>query len=177
MNKFNVNGDLFGKYALIKTAAYEEPHIYKIISAFESNSYCEVPIWYYTKPEWHDKMETVLNVIHCGIDETEVIRVVLKDCDEIYSIGYVKELEDDRDRLQSRVAELETKKEELIAFYDKKIDEYIVRAVEAEKRCKALERAIEGMCIFCTNDPAVEHNCRGWQFDEARFADGGDGDE
>ena len=43
-----------------------------------------------------------------------------------------------------------------------------------QKRCEALERAISGMCIFCTNDPAVErHNCRGWQFDEARFADGG----
>lgn len=82
MSEFVVNGDMFGMYAKIPTGFSKEMHIYKIVSVFESNTYCDVPLLTTdTKETTHDKLDTVLNVIHCGIDESEVIRVALKDCE------------------------------------------------------------------------------------------------
>ena len=84
MSEFVVNGDMFGMYAKIPTGFSKEMHIYKIVSAFESNAYCNVPLLTIdTKETTHDKLDTVLNVIHCGIDESEVVRVALKDCEII----------------------------------------------------------------------------------------------
>lgn len=94
MGEFNVNTDMFGKYAVIPTGYSKEKHIYKVVSSFYSNSYCDVPIVYNSKPVPHDIIETrenpyglehCLNVIHCGIDETKVIRVALKDCKIVQS--------------------------------------------------------------------------------------------
>lgn len=89
MSEFKVNTEMFGKYAIIPTGYSKEPHIYKVVSSFYSNSYCDVPIVYNSEPVPHDSIETTensyglehcLNVIHCGIDETKVVRVALKDC-------------------------------------------------------------------------------------------------
>ena len=85
MSEFVVNGDMFGMYAKIPTGFSKEMHIYKIVSVFESNTYCDVPLFTIdTKETTHDKLVIVLNVIHCGINESEVIRVALKDC-EVFS--------------------------------------------------------------------------------------------
>lgn len=82
MSEFVINGDMFGMYAKIPTGFSKEMHIYKIVSVFESNTYCDVPLLTIdTKETTHDKLVIVLNVIHCGIDESEVIRVALKDCE------------------------------------------------------------------------------------------------
>jgi|GEM_PF-3916992 hypothetical protein len=77
--EFVVNGDMFGEYCNILTDYSHANHIYKIVSHFKSNAYCEVPILYSTKETSHNEVIDVLNVIHCGIDETKVIRVALKD--------------------------------------------------------------------------------------------------
>lgn len=44
-------------------------------------------------------MEHVLNVIHCGIDESEVIRVALKDCE------IVKKKQTNADRIRNMTDE------------------------------------------------------------------------
>lgn len=89
MSEFKVNTEMFGKYAIIPTGYSKEPHIYKIVSSFYSNSYCDIPIVYNSEPTAHESIKTsenefglehCLNVIHCGIDETKVVRVALKDC-------------------------------------------------------------------------------------------------
>lgn len=89
MGEFKVNAEMFGKYVIIPTGYSKEPHIYKVINSLYSNSYCDVPIVYGSEPVPHESVETVknpygleecLNVIHCGIDETKVVRVALKDC-------------------------------------------------------------------------------------------------
>lgn len=71
----------FGGYAIIQTDYSKSPHKYKIINVIRSNSYCDIPILTTSEPNWHNEVETVLNVIHCGIDETKVVRVALKDCE------------------------------------------------------------------------------------------------
>jgi hypothetical protein len=88
MADFMVNTDMFGQYVRIPTGYSREMHIYKVVSKFKTNSYCDVPILGNSKPilhtkEYHDlnDLEDVLNVIHCGINETEVLRVALKDCE------------------------------------------------------------------------------------------------
>ena len=93
MIDFVVNEDMFGKYAIIPTGFSKEHHIYKVIAIFKSNTYCEIPLLTpNNKPISHDRMKTVINVIHSGIDETEVIRVALEDC-EIVNTENEKERE------------------------------------------------------------------------------------
>lgn len=100
MAEFKVNADMFGMYARIPTGYSKEMHVYKVVSKFKSNIYCDVPIVYNSKPVIHDKefsqlsdLEDVLNVIHCGIDETKVIRVALKDCEIVKPTADVVEVE------------------------------------------------------------------------------------
>ena len=81
MNKFKVNDDLFGGLAYIKTG--RDVHVYKIVTNYASNNYCDVPIKWDAEPYMHDKIVPVLNVIHCGVDESRVIRVAVDDCEKI----------------------------------------------------------------------------------------------
>lgn len=83
MSEFIVNRDMFGLYAKIPTDYAGGKHIYKIVNRHMSNSWCETPITYESRknPIPHKNIEEVLNVIHCGIDEREVITVALKDCE------------------------------------------------------------------------------------------------
>ena len=83
LEHFVVNQDLFGRYAKIPTGHGGDIHVYKIVTSFESNSYCDVPLCYGIAPTQHDVIVPVLNVIHCGIDESEVVRVALSDCEII----------------------------------------------------------------------------------------------
>jgi hypothetical protein len=76
---FNVQSDMFGEYCLVPTGYSKEKHVYKIVTHFQSNSYCDVPLMHDSKPVLHDSVIDVLNVIHCGIDETKVKRVALRD--------------------------------------------------------------------------------------------------
>ncbi len=81
MSEFKLNKDMFGMYAKIPTGFSMNMHTYKIVSSFRSNAYCDVPlVTVNTKETVHNELEVVLNVIHCGIDESEVVRVALKDC-------------------------------------------------------------------------------------------------
>ena len=61
------------------TGYSKEKHVYKIVTHFRSNSYCEVPLMHDSEPVLHDSVIDVLNVIHCGVDETKVKRVALRD--------------------------------------------------------------------------------------------------
>ena len=88
---FHVNTDMFGQYAKIPTGRSGDLHIYKIITRFHSNWYCDVPIIGLGDSTLHEEVTDVLNVVHCGIDESKVIRVALKDC-EIIENEETKEL-------------------------------------------------------------------------------------
>jgi len=89
--KFNyTKQDIFGKYCKIPMCADGEKHIFKCIGVFQSNTYMDVPIYPIHEMTQHQKefnsledLEWVVNVIHCGIDETKVIRVALKDIEII----------------------------------------------------------------------------------------------
>ena len=76
---FVVQSDMFGEYCLVPTGYSKEKHVYKVVTHFRSNSYCEVPLMHDSKPVPHDSVVDVLNVIHCGLDETKVMRVALRD--------------------------------------------------------------------------------------------------
>lgn len=81
MSEFVFNDDMFGRYCRIKTDFSEDMHFYKIVSLFESNNYCNVPLRWNSGPTLHKDVVPVLLVIHCGIDETKVQRVALSDCE------------------------------------------------------------------------------------------------
>jgi len=81
---FKPSTDLFGWYAVIDTDHCCSWHIYKVVGCLESNSYCDVPIQCNSTPTTHGDMAVILNVIHCGIDETKVVRVALKDCELVH---------------------------------------------------------------------------------------------
>lgn len=80
MSEFVVNDDMFGGYCEIATDFSRGLHIYKIVGLIESNSYCDIPLTYQSKPTYHKDIVPVLLVIHCGIDETRVQRVALSNC-------------------------------------------------------------------------------------------------
>lgn len=81
MGKFVVNEDMFGKYCTIPTGCSREEHTYKIVARIESNTYCDVPLFSgATEETTHESVIPVLLVIHCGIDESKVIRVPLAKC-------------------------------------------------------------------------------------------------
>lgn len=81
MADFKTNDDMFGRYVRIQTDFSKALHIYKVVSRFESNTYCDIPILVSSKEVKHEQVVPVLNVIHCGIDESKVIRVALDDCE------------------------------------------------------------------------------------------------
>lgn len=86
MSEFIVNDDMFGLYARIPTGFSHERHIYKIIARIESNSYCDLPLGTCnTKQTRHGEIVPVLLVIHCGLDETEVVRIKEADCEIVNS--------------------------------------------------------------------------------------------
>lgn len=81
MSEFVTNDDMFGKYCKIPTGCSRAEHIYKIVARIESNTYCDIPLLSgSTKETTHESVIPVLLVIHCGIDESEVIRVPLAKC-------------------------------------------------------------------------------------------------
>lgn len=91
---FVVNEDMFGRYVKIPhvLAGNGEKFLFKVVGRFKSNTYCNVPITSTSKPVAHDKkikdwndLEDVLNVIQCGVDETKVLTVALKDCEFVGS--------------------------------------------------------------------------------------------
>ena len=86
-----VNEDMFGRYCRIPTGASGNMHVYKIVSRIYSNSYCDVPLMVQSKETLHNHLVPVLLVIHCGIDESEVQRVALSDC-EIVPAANVQEV-------------------------------------------------------------------------------------
>lgn len=81
MDDFKINDDMFGRYVRIQTDYSKALHIYKVVSLFASNTYCDIPILVSSKEDRHEQVVPVLNVIHCGIDESKVIRVALDDCE------------------------------------------------------------------------------------------------
>lgn len=89
MADFAINGDMFGRYVRIPTDRSNAMHVYKVISRIESNAYCDTPIVCTSTPSIHNEMVPVLNVIHCGIDESKVIRVAMADCEIIPGIDAI----------------------------------------------------------------------------------------
>ena len=76
----------FGDYIKYPTGYSRDMHIYKVVGALCSNTYQDVPAVIGSKNRIHDNgMVPVLNVIHCGVDEREVIRVRESDCIPINS--------------------------------------------------------------------------------------------
>jgi len=73
----------FGDYVEIEQHRYGAPnemYLHKVVGAFRSNAWIDAPVYWNSEPTLHDEMETVLNVICCGVDETKVIRVAEKYC-------------------------------------------------------------------------------------------------
>jgi hypothetical protein len=70
----------FGNYVQYLNGYSKELHIYKVVGSFKSNSYIEPPDVHNAKSICHKEVVSVLNIIHCGIDETKVIRVKGSDC-------------------------------------------------------------------------------------------------
>lgn len=91
MSDFNLQTKgLFGRYCRIEMFRYGVPnefYIHKIVSQNRQNTYCDVPLRWNSKPERHpekdglfpDNLEEVIWVVQCGIDETKVFPVALKD--------------------------------------------------------------------------------------------------
>ena len=92
MSDFNLQAKgLFGRYCRIEMFRYGVPnefYIHKIVSQNRTNTYCDVPLRWDSKPETHeakvgvpfpDCLEEVIWVVQCGIDETKVFPVALKD--------------------------------------------------------------------------------------------------
>ena len=92
MSDFNLQAKgLFGRYCRIEMFRYGVPnefYIHKIVSQNRTNIYCDVPLKWNSKPEKHeakvgvpfpDYLEEVIWVVQCGIDETKVFPVALKD--------------------------------------------------------------------------------------------------
>lgn len=83
MSEFVMTGsDMFGRYCLIEQMRYgcpNEKHIYKVISTFRSNCWCEVPYRAASGEVLHDRVEDCISVIHCGICEINVERFRLAD--------------------------------------------------------------------------------------------------
>ena len=81
MSEFVTNDDMFGKYCKIPTGCSRTEHIYKIVKRIESNTYCDVPLYSgQTEEITHKDSVPVLLVIHCGVYESEVVRVPLAAC-------------------------------------------------------------------------------------------------
>jgi hypothetical protein len=73
----------FGDYVMIEQFRYGVPnemYIHKVIGALKSNAWVDVPVKLGSEEKLHNKMEKVLNVICCGVDETKVFRVRQIDC-------------------------------------------------------------------------------------------------
>ena len=92
MIDFNLQAKgLFGRYCRIEMFRYGVPnefYIHKIVSQNRQNTYCNVPLRWNSKPEKHParddvpfpgNLEEVIWVVQCGIDETRVFPVALKD--------------------------------------------------------------------------------------------------
>ena len=138
---FHVNTDMFGQYAKIPTGRSGDLHIYKIITRFCSNGYCDTPI-IFGKSTLHEEVTDVLNVIHCGIDESKVIRVALRDC-EIIENEEAKELRQYRMIKGATIGEIV----ETLGEYDKiGTVEECRKAVEKQKPKKIV---YESDSVFC----------------------------
>lgn len=73
----------FGDYVKIEMLRYGVPnefYIHKVVGSLESNTWVDVPVKWPEEEQIHNKMEKVLNVICCGVDETKVYRVRENDC-------------------------------------------------------------------------------------------------
>ena len=91
MSDFNIQAKgLFGRYCRIEMFRYGVPnefYLHKIVSQSRQNTYCDVPLKWDSKPEKHeakegvfpDNLEEVIWVVQCGLDETHVFPVALKD--------------------------------------------------------------------------------------------------
>lgn len=82
---FTVNGDMFGRYVKIPHVLANDggKFIFKVVGSLQSNAYQNVPIGgINSKYEIRGaEMIDCLRVIQCGVDETEVLTVALKDCE------------------------------------------------------------------------------------------------
>ena len=120
----------FGDYIQYQNGTSRILHIYKVVGALKSNTYQESPDWHGAKETIHDKVMPVLNVVHCGLDETKVIRVKESDC-----IKFEKEPVDYHN--PSDIAEIEQLKGE-IEDLEEDIDEAERESFEKIERMEEL---------------------------------------
>lgn len=80
---FVVQGqEVFGRYCKIEMMRYGAPNeffIHKCITILNSNFYTDVPVVCGKGNKWHEESVDVVSVITCGVDESKVFRVPLKD--------------------------------------------------------------------------------------------------
>jgi hypothetical protein len=70
----------FGDYVHYPNGYSKELHIYKVVGSLQSNCYQNAPDTHQSENVLHNDVVDCLNIIHCGIDETKVIRVKESDC-------------------------------------------------------------------------------------------------
>lgn len=149
MSEFVLSGsDVFGKYCLIETGRNREKHIYKAIQSLKSNYYRDAPLYCGMDKETnHNSLDDVLLVIHCGIDETEVIKVAAKDAEFIMN------------ETEKETAELEELLREALVFLhwsfygnqndykaSKELQERIDKVLE-ERQIAGLKNPNESECV------------------------------
>ena len=89
----------FGDHIKYPNGYSKELHIYKVIGALKSNTWREPPDVYSSKDIIHDEMAIVLNVIHCGVVESQVIRVKESDC-LLYAPAEITAMQEENERLK-----------------------------------------------------------------------------
>lgn len=164
----------FGDYVEYPTGYSREPHIYKVVGSFRSNSYQDPPDAYKSEPTNHGKVVPCLKIIHCGIDETKVIRVRESDCikieNKINSLRAALAQERERadklgDMVNSYADDLKQERENvfrMIQYTDSNgLRNY--RAEKAEAECAVMRSVLEEVVIesdewWC---PTCKRTCLG----------------
>ena len=76
----------FGDYCTIEQKRYgvkNEQYLHKVIGAFSSNTWVDVPVDGRAKETTHDQMENVVACVVCGVCETEVLRYRVSDVKKV----------------------------------------------------------------------------------------------
>lgn len=84
-NNFGRRNEIdFGDYVEFPYGMSREKHIWKVVSSYQSNTYMKAPYMFGKEEQIHSGgLVPVLNIIHCGIDETKVVTVCEAECTKI----------------------------------------------------------------------------------------------
>ena len=193
MSDFNLQTKgLFGRYCRIEMFRYGVPnefYIHKIVSQNRTNTYCDVPLKWDSKPERHpekdglfpDNLEEVIWVVQCGIDETKVFPVALKDVEllgedfnegcefqKVGSDGYpfcasateIMRLRDDLQRANAENAKLREEFDKMDVWHSKELSAAMAENAKLRELVRDYERCtMHADCSRCEYDGKLSTHC------------------